>query len=67
MKGVVSMKRERCGAVVWAMRLHAWRGSGLSLSAYCRYAGWSYATARAWRSRWVRELLGPLPRFGVAP
>lgn len=60
------MKRQRVCAVVWAMRLHAWRGSGMSLAAYCRYAGWSYATARAWRARWVRDLLGPLPRFGAA-
>lgn len=59
------MKRERYGAVVWAMRLHEWRHSGMSLSAYCRYAGWSYATARAWRLRWLRELLGPLPSFEV--
>lgn len=57
------MKRERCGALVWAMRLHEWRRSGLSLSAYCRFAGWSYATARAWRLRWVRDLLRPLPSF----
>lgn len=60
------MKRQRVCAVVWAVRLHAWRGSGMSLAAYCRYAGWSYATARAWRARWVRDLLGPLPRFGAA-
>lgn len=59
------MKRERCGAVVWAMRLHEWRRSGLSLSAYCRFAGWSYATARSWRLRWLRDQLGPLPSFEV--
>ena len=41
------MKRARYDAVVWAMRLHEWRCSGMSLSAYCRYAGWSYATALA--------------------
>lgn len=59
------MKRERCGALVWAMRLQDWRQSGLSLSSYCRQAGWCYQTARAWRVRWMRALLGPLPEFRV--
>lgn len=59
------MRRERLGALVWALRLQEWRASGLSLAAYCRHAGWCYATARHWRDRWLRDLLGPLPRFTV--
>jgi hypothetical protein len=59
-----AMKRQR----VWAVQVHvhALRGSDVSLAAYCRYAGWSYATAQAWRVRWVRDLFGPRPRFGAA-
>lgn len=30
------MQRERCGPVVWMLRLADWRASGLSLAAYCR-------------------------------
>ncbi len=60
------MKRQWVCSVVWAVWLRAWRGSGTSLAACCRHTGWSYATTRAWRARWVRDLLGTLPRFGAA-
>jgi len=59
------MQRERCGSVVWMLRLAEWRASGLSLAAYCRWAGLCYPTAVAWRRRLVQMLLGPLPVFSV--
>ena len=59
------MRAERCGSVIWLLRLVDWRRSGLSLTAYCRWAGLSYPTALAWQRRCARTLLGPLPGFEV--
>ena len=59
------MRAERSGSVIWMLRLGDWRCSGLSLAAYCRWAGLSYPMALLWQRRCVRMLLGPLPGFEV--